>query len=132
MSPRSNTRPPTARSRPRQCCDRLAPELLLDLVDQLEVQFEQPAEEAVHELQVFLAMRQQRCAEFGIVQPQLNVGDVVAKGEQALAGELLPDEVADQQAEERLALERGERDRGSRVVAQRLEPLVRERVHGAL
>ena len=83
----------------------------------MQVQFEQPAQEAVDEQQVFLAMRQPRCRPFGILQPQVDVGDVGLERGEALAGDLLPDEVADQQAEKRVAFQRRELDGGSGVVA---------------
>ena len=52
--------------------------------------------------------------------------------EHAGAGDRFSDEVAEQEPEERVALERREAHRSLRVLAQSLEPLLRERVHRAL
>ena len=51
------------------------------------------------------------------------VGDVVAERGEALARDLLADEVADQQAQQRLALQRREGDRRARVLASACRPL---------
>ena len=50
-----------------------------------------------------------------VVEALLEVGDVVAERGHAFARDLLADEVADQQAEERVALHRRERDGGAGV-----------------
>ena len=50
----------------------------------------------------------------------------------ALAGDVLPDEVADEQAQERLALHWRECDGCARVVLERLPTLLGERVDRAL
>src|SRR6059036_2016107 len=76
-------------------------------------------------------MRQLSGASLAVVETPREVGDVVAKRGDALACDLLADEVADQQAKEGLALQRREAHGRARVVAQRRETLVGERVHGA-
>ena len=92
-----------------------------DGVDQLEVEFEVPAHEPGGEQEVLLAVRKFVRGLLGLVQPRLEVGDVLAQGGDALAGDLLADEIADQQAQQRLALERCECD-------GRLGPLDRKSV----
>ena len=51
---------------------------MLDGVDQLEVEFEVPPHEPGREEEVLLAVRQVVRGRFGLVQPGLKVGDVVA------------------------------------------------------
>jgi hypothetical protein len=46
-----------------------------------------------------------------LVQPGLDVRDVLLEGAYALARDVLADQIADEQAEQGMALERGERDR---------------------
>ena len=67
-------------------------------------------------------------ARLGLVEPRPQVGDVVAQRPDALARHLLAHEVGDQQPQQRLALDRREGDRRLRPRAQRLEPLVGQRV----
>ena len=121
----------TVLSRGRTTPDAGQLELALDLVDELEVQLEIPAQEAVDEQQVVTAVGQLLRRLGALQQPLLQVGDVVAQGAQALARGVVADEVGHQQPDQRLGLQRRDRHVGARVVAQRPEPLVRERVHGA-
>jgi SAM-dependent methyltransferase len=97
------------------------------------MQREQPAQEIDDEQQVLLPMRQFLRASFRVVEPPLDVGNVLAQRRHALAGDLLTDKVTDQQPEERLALERREWNGGPRVGPQReaLIGLARERVPDA-
>ncbi len=74
------------------------------------MQLEEPAEEPDHEHQVLLPVRQIGGAPLALVELGGELGDVLAERGDALAGGRLADEVGDQQAEERLALERGETD----------------------
>jgi hypothetical protein len=92
-------------------------ELLLDLVDELEVQLEQASHEADRQQQVLLAVGEQACRALGVLQARLDVGDVVAQRADARARDLLADEVADQQPEQGVALERCEADWRPRVFA---------------
>ena len=107
-------------------------ELALDVVDELLVQIEEPAQEAVDEVQVLLAVWQAGSPAVARVHPLAQVGDLGAQGLQAGARHLLPHQVGDEQAQERVALERRDGDRRPRVGAQRSQPLVGERVDGAL
>jgi hypothetical protein len=91
--------------------DGVAAELLHNVVDEFEVQLEQSAQEAVREPQIFGAVGQPVRAAVGVVQKRLEVGDVVAEGGDALARDVFTDEVADQQAQQRLALDGREADR---------------------
>ena len=109
-----------------------AGEIPLDLVDEFQVQLEEAAQEAGHEQQVLLAVRERPLRGARLFEARVDVGDVVAQGGHALAGDLLADEVADQQPEQRVALQRREGDGRARVFAERLESLVGERVDGAL
>jgi hypothetical protein len=59
-------------------------------------------------------------------------GDIVSVRRQAGAGDILADEVADQEAKERVALDRRDGDRGVGVLRESLQALVREGVDGAL
>ena len=60
------------------------------------MELEVSAHEGRREQEVLLAVRELVCALFGLVQPRLKVGDVVAQRGHALAGDLLADEIADQ------------------------------------
>ena len=72
-------------------------------------------------------------ARVGLVEPLAEVGDVVAERRRGSRGSPPRRRGRDQQAEERLALERREARPGcGAYVAQRLEPLVGERVDGPL
>ena len=105
---------------------------MLDSLDEIDVEIEQPSQEADHDQQVLLAMREVCARALGLVERSLELGDVVAQRAEALAGDLLADEVADQQAQERLALQRREGDRRPRVLDERRAALVGQRVDGAL
>jgi hypothetical protein len=94
---------------------------VLDPIDQLEVKLEQPAHEVDDKPQILFAVGKLLGAELGVLKPPFDVSDVVAQRGHALARDLLADEVADQEANQRLTLERCERDRGACVFAQRLK-----------
>ena len=87
------------------------------------VQVEQPVEEAVHDQQVLLAVRQLVRRRLALVDAHSQVGDVLAQRADALARHLLADEVGDQQPQQRLALERREGDRRPRVARSASRPL---------
>jgi hypothetical protein len=80
-------------------------ERLLDLVDQLLVQVDEAAEEVNHELQVLLPVRQACRTLLGFIEALAEVVDVFAQRGEAVARDLFADEVADEQPQERLALE---------------------------
>jgi len=77
----------------------------LDLIDEVEVEVEEPAHEVDYEEQVLLAMGELRNGPFAVVESPLDVCDVGAKRGHALAGDVLADEVADQQSLEVVALQ---------------------------
>jgi hypothetical protein len=54
-------------------------ELPLDLVDELEVEVEQPAQVLDHEHQVPLPVRQRRSGTDGVVEGLLELGDVLSE-----------------------------------------------------
>ena len=81
------------------------------------------APEAGHEEQVLLSVRQVLGAAFRFLDASAEVGDVVAQRGKALAGDLLADEVADQEAQERLAFQWGDADRGACEVGERTAAL---------
>ena len=80
---------------------------------------------------VFLLVGEQVRGALGVPEPCLEVSDVVAERADALACDLLADEVANQQAEQRVGLERCERDRRPRVRLQRGGAFVSECVDGS-
>ena len=81
-------------------------ELPLDLVDELEVQIEQPAQEARGQPQGLLAVRERPSARASISSSlALQVRDVGAQRADALARHRLAHEVGDQQPQQRLALD---------------------------
>jgi hypothetical protein len=61
-------------------------------------------------------------AAFGVIESLRDVGDVGAQCRQAFARYLLSDQVCDQQAKQRLALESRECGGGPRVFRQCLQP----------
>ena len=65
------------------------------------------------------------------VESFFQVGDVVAKGHEAGSGGRLSDEVAEEESEERIALEWREAHWCLRVLVESVEPLLGERVNGA-
>jgi hypothetical protein len=89
-------------------------------------------EEVDHEREVLRPVREGLRGCLAIVEPGPEVRDVVAERGHALARHGLPDEVGDQESQERVALDRGEANRGLRVVSERLETLVGQRVDRAL
>ncbi|HEU0335437.1 MAG TPA: MMPL family transporter, partial [Gaiellaceae bacterium] len=103
-------------------------ELALDLVDQVEVQLEQPPQEADHEQQVLAPVRQQHGGRLGVVEPGLQVGDVLAQSGEARTRHVLPDEIGEQQPQQRLALQGRERDGRAGVGAECVEAPIGERV----
>jgi hypothetical protein len=78
-------------------------ELPLDVADELFVEVEQASKERDGEQQVLRAVWKLARRSLGFVEAGPQVGDVVAQRREARARDLLADEVADQQAEERLA-----------------------------
>ena len=88
----------------------------------------QPAEEVVDEQQVLAAVGEGFGGRGALVEPRDDVLEVLAQRRHARARDLVADEVGDQQAQQQLALERRERHRRRRPVAQRLDALVGERV----
>src|SRR5690348_3510175 len=66
--------------------------------------------------------------QLGLVEPKPEIVDVGPERRKACEGDLLTHEVADQQAQERIALERRERDRRAGVVGERLTAFRRQRV----
>src|SRR4051812_46798586 len=93
---------------------------------------EEPAEEAVGEQEILAPVLQRVGSGVGLAEPLAEIGDVVAERADAFARRLLADEVGDQEAEEQLALDRGEKHRRLGVGAQRREALFAQRVDGAL
>jgi hypothetical protein len=83
------------------------------------VQLEEPAQEPVDEPQILLAVREPACRAVGLFEPLGEVCDLVAQRGHALARDLLADEVAYEQAQERVALQRHEGHWCMRVLAQR-------------
>src|SRR5712691_7335764 len=89
---RSRCPAPASRSRrPRSLASPLRGKLALDLLDQLEMQIEQPAKEADDEQQVLTAVGQQLGARLSCVEARGEVGDVFAKRGDARAGTRLAD-----------------------------------------
>src|SRR4029079_1356665 len=83
------------------------------------------------EPQILLAVRQGLRTPFGLHQALADIGNVLAEGEERIAGDRLADEVADQEPKQRVALDRGDRDRRPGVLGQRLPAPLREGVDGA-
>src|SRR5262249_32028648 len=107
-------------------------ELPFDLVDELGVQVQKPAQEAGGEQEVLLAVWELACALVRLVEKRTKLFEVDAQRREALAGDLLADEVAEQQPHERVALQRGDGDRRACVVGQRAATSLRKGVDGAL
>src|SRR4051812_24205241 len=66
-----------------------------------------------------------------LLEAGADVGEVVAQCRHARAGDVVADEVGDQQPDQQLGLQRRERDRRRRPLAQCVAALVGERVHRA-
>jgi osmotically-inducible protein OsmY len=107
-------------------------ELALDLVDQVLVQVEQATEKVDRKQQVGGTVRVCTGRLDGLVESCAQVGDVVAEGGEAFARHLLADKVANQQAQESVTLHRSDRDGSARIIPERVQTLVGERVHRAL
>ena len=107
-------------------------EFPLDPVHQLEVEVEVAPEEVDRHEQVLATVGQVLRRTLSVVESCLEVGDVLLEGAHALARDLFAHQVADEQAEQGVALERSEGDRGGGVLLERLESLVGQRVDRAL
>src|SRR5919198_1452665 len=79
-------------------------ELAVDLVQELQVEVEQPAQEGRGQHEVPAPVRQRLRTPLALRDSLDEVGDVVAQRRDALARDGLADEIGDQQADEELAL----------------------------
>src|SRR6266511_3443107 len=96
---------------------RLGDHATLDLLYELEVQVEQPAEELRDEQEVAVPVRERVGTGLHGVELSRELGDVVSERAEALARGLVPHQVGDQETEKRLALERSEAEGCPRVLA---------------
>jgi hypothetical protein len=93
---------------------------VLDPVDQLEVEVQVAPEEVDGYEQVLPSVGERFRRARAFVEPGLDVGDVLPEGAHALARDLLAHQVADEEPEQGIALERRERDRRRGVLPERL------------
>jgi hypothetical protein len=83
----------------RSCLRPFVDQLLLDLLDELEMQREEAAQEVDDEQQVLLAVGKLSGRTLGVVEARLDVGEVLPKRCHRLPRGRLTDEVADQEAQ---------------------------------
>ena len=84
---------------------------MLQLVDQVGVEVEVAPQEVDHEQEVLAPMGERSRRLHAVVEALVQVGELGAKRAEALARGPVADQVRDQESEQRLALERRERDR---------------------
>ena len=106
-------------------------EIALDLFDEFEVELQVAPQELVREEEVFAPVREQLCCCRAFFESIHQLGDIRTKGYEACAGDRFSDEVAEEEPEERVALERRDAHRRSRVVGERRESPVSECVDSA-
>jgi fluoride exporter len=116
----------------RESDDLVGRELALDLLDELEVELQVASQEGVHERQVLAPMLERLRGDLRVVESLHQVSDVLAERDHARARGRLTDEIAQEQTQERIALERREAHRSPRVLTESLEPLVRQGVDRSL
>ena len=78
---------------------------MLDRVNKLEVEVEEPTEKAADEEEVLAAVRQGLGGCLGLLEAVEQIGNVLSEGANPLARPRLADQVGDQQAEQQFALD---------------------------